>query len=475
MARRELGLVVGYATSLVGSVLSLVMYAHMLGPTDYGRLAVDLALVEALQGVLFQWHRLAIVRFWAECERTGLASYLTTYHLIWFALACAAVLVLGVFQIAGDGASTIEWPAVVAMGIAKSAALYAQEIARASGASLRYAIGALLLTIGSSVAGVIAYRLTHAITPVLIVSAAVFALSGILCVWRDGASAAGGRFSREHFRTMLRYGLPLIPVFVSVTALTRLDRPILALFASASVVGTYAAAAALITNMVSAVCLLVVTPAYPWLLREKERRSEHEYRRLHARIGLLMLSGVLAIAIALYCSRVALLPLLLGTAIGHACEPYVLPLLAIAVVGAFRTHFFDQAYHLFARTRVLMSINIATLAVAVVALYTGARLGGIEGLLCGLFIANALSLLASATFSSSFLNLGNLAGGVGALAVVSLVSGISGELLSRSSSYIATDPRLAALVSATVAVLVFLTGAYLTNVGAIRSLRWGRT
>jgi len=475
MARRELGLVVGYATSLVGSVLSLVMYAHMLGPTDYGRLAVDLALVEALQAVLFQWHRLAIVRFWAESERAGIASYLTTYHLTWLALACAVVLVSGVFQIASGKVSTIEWPTVIVMGIAKSAALYAQEIARASGASLRYAAGALLLTVGSSVAGVIAYRSTQSITSVLIVSAAVFALSGIVCIWREAATVRGGKFSREHFRTMLRYGLPLVPVFVSVTALTRLDRPILALFAPASVVGAYAAATALITNMVSAACLLVVTPVYPWLLREKETRPEHEYRRLHAQTGLLMLSGVFAIGTVMYCARVALLPVLLGVAIGNAAEPYVLPLLLIAIVGAFRAHFFDQAYHLFSRTRMLMAINIATLVVAVVALYTGARLGGVEGLLCGLFVANALSLLASAIFARSFVNLRHLSGGVGALAAVSVVSGLAGELLTRFGTHIAADPKFAAIVSATGAVLVFVTGMYLANVGAIRSSGWRRT
>ncbi|MFM0395714.1 lipopolysaccharide biosynthesis protein [Paraburkholderia phytofirmans] len=436
---------------------------------------MNLALVEALQGVLFQWHRLAVVRFWAENETAGHASYLTTYHLTWFGLACAVLFVSGVFGVFGVKVSTTEWPAVIVMGIAKSAALYAQEIARASGASLRYAAGALLLTIGSSVAGVVAYRMTHSITPVLMASAAVFAMLSALCVWRNGSRVGVGGFNGDHFRTMLRYGLPLIPVFISVTALTRLDRPILALFATSSVVGVYAAATALIANMIAATCLIVVTPAYPWLLRESKYRPEHEYRRLHARLGLLMLSGVLAMATALYCGRFALLPLLLGTAIGDAAEPYVLPLLAIAVVGAFRAHFFDQAYHLYSRTRALMAINVATLIVAVVAVYVGARLAGINGLLCGLLVANALSLLASATFSRSFVNLKHLAGGIGALALVSVASCLTGEWLTRSSSYATTDPELMGIASAAGAMLVFAAGIYLTNVGAIRSLKWRHT
>lgn len=474
MARRELGLVVGYATSLVGGVLSLVLYAHMLGPADYGDLAVDLALVEALQGVLFQWHRLAVVKFWAANEKTGFASYLTTYHLTWLGLACAVLLFSGASEIVGGKWWKIEWTAVIVMGVAKSAALYAQEIARASGASFRYAVGALLLTVGSSIAGVVAYRLTQSIAPVLMASTAVFLLSSAICICRAGLIWTGARFRREHFRTMLRYGLPLILVFVSVTALTRLDRPILALFETSSVVGVYAAATALITNMVSAACLLLVTPAYPWLLREKERRPEHDYRRLHAQVGVLMLSGVLATGTALYCARGAVLPLLLGTTIGNAARPYVLPLLAIAIVGAFRAHFFDQAYHLFSRTRTLMVLNIATLVVATPALYMGAKLDGLNGLLCGLLIANALSLLASAIFSKSFVNVRQLLGGVGTLAAVSSVSGLAGEMLVHSFSYAATNPQLAGIASATMAMFVFFVGMYLTDVGAIRSLKWRR-
>jgi O-antigen/teichoic acid export membrane protein len=475
MARRELGLVIGYATSLVGGVLSLVLYAHLLGPAEYGRLAVNLALVEALQGVLFQWHRLAVVRFWASSERTDIASYLTTYHLTWLGMTCLVLLALGVAQIVAPGMRAVIWPATIAMGIGKSAALYAQELARAAGASLRYSIGALCITIGSSVAAVAAYNITHSILSILLSSTFVFAASAALCGLHAGLLAAGGRFSSQYFRSMLHYGAPLVPVFVATTALTRLDRPVLAEFVAPTVVGVYAATTALISNVISAGCLLVVTPAYPWLLRQKECRPEDNYRRLHARMGLLMLGGVLAISTSFYCARLTILPILLGNEIGGAASSYVLPLLAISIVGAFRAHFLDQAYHLFSRTRALMTINLGTLVVAAIAVYVGARWNGLNGLLCGLFIANVLSLLASAGFSRSFVNLKQLTDGVVRLALVSAISGIAGELSGQLWTLSRPHSSLTGIASASVAIFIFAVGMYSTNVGAIRSFSLRRS
>src|ERR1700759_3903883 len=90
MRNRGIGLAAGYAISTLGGVLSLVAYAHTLAPEDYGRLAVYLAWIEVVQGVLFQWHRLAVVRFWSSIERGDLDSYLLTSHSMWWVSAFAA-------------------------------------------------------------------------------------------------------------------------------------------------------------------------------------------------------------------------------------------------------------------------------------------------------------------------------------------------------------------------------------------------
>ncbi|QFS40573.1 lipopolysaccharide biosynthesis protein [Burkholderia cepacia] len=468
MARSGLGLAAGYAISLVGGLGSLVLYAHTLDAQDYGRLAVYLASVEAFQGVLFQWHRLAMVRFWAGREQSGWTSFLTT-SLITGAVMAGVVIVVLLAVLAAGFPVPPEWIAVVAMGLAKSAALYAQELSRAAGAGLRYACGSVLLTLGTALAGAAAYRIEHSIVAVLVTSTVVFVLTAVACGWPGVMASLGGRFVRADLAAMARYGLPLIPVFVATTALTRLDRPILAHFESATTVGVYAAAATLITNVVTAACLLVVTPTYPWLLREKTLRNDDAYRRLHARTGLLMLAGVLAIATALYCARDVAFPLLLGRTLGGAAEPIVLPLLAIAVISAFRTHFFDQAYHLFSRTKVLMTINIATLGVAVVGLYAGARIGGLAGMLAGLAIAHGCSLLLSAALSRSFIDFGRLTSGIGVLSLICVTAGAAGSIVGHARLPGEIANLWQGALAAAVAIAVFVVGMVLANVGMCRS------
>jgi O-antigen/teichoic acid export membrane protein len=472
VAKRDLGIAVGYGISLVGSVLSLVLYAHVLGPDDYGRLAVDLAMVEALQGVVFQWHRLAVVRFWAAAESSDLPSYLNTYNWAWFGLTALVLIVSGAVASILYKSFEFDWLLVIALGLAKSGALYAQELARASGASFRYTAGALFLTIGSTITGIAAYKWTHSVGAVLTASMAVFAGSSVICIRRAGGAQGKGSFSQIHFRKMLNYGLPLVPVFLAAAALTRFDRPVLALFESSGVVGVYAAATALVTNLVSAVCLLVVTPAYPWLLREKERRAVDDYQCVHARIGLLMLTGVLAASVALYCGRGILLPLLLGKEIGVAAVPYVAALLLISIINAFKLHFFDQAYHLFSRTKGLMFNNIATLVLATCAIYFGSEIDGLIGLLYGLLIANSVSLAISIIFARSFVNVKYISSGVAVLVPICVVSVLTGEMAVRVSP--ALDPQAAAVVAAAAATLTFVAGIYAMNIGAIRSVIWRR-
>jgi O-antigen/teichoic acid export membrane protein len=430
---------------------------------------VYLAMVEAFQGVLFQWHRLALVKFWAVREQGDFRSFLMTSHASGAAMGAAVMIALfGAFALRTS--IPFAWVAVILTGLAKSAALYAQELSRAAGAAHRYAFGSLLLTLGGALAGTLAYRLSHSLPGTLIASSVVYVGTALICGWTAATASAGGRFRMADVSEMVRYGLPLIPVFLATTALTRLDRPILAHFESSITVGVYSAASNLVTNVVTAACLLVVTPVYPWLLREKEHRTNESYRRLHVNAGVLMLSGVVAMATGLYFARDIAFPLLLGSRLGVAAESLVLPLLAIAVIGAFRNHFFDQAYHLFSKTHVLMAINVASLGFALVALYCGARMSGLTGMLIGLAIAHGLSLVLSVALARSFVDVRQLVVSVGGLAIVSIIAGAIGAAIVSAGVPVSIAEPWRGLLAATGAIGALAVGMYLSNIGMCRSL-----
>lgn len=468
MARRSVGLVGGYLVTVVGGVVSLLLYARVLGPVEYGRLAVSLAWVETLQGTLFQWHRLAVVRYWAANEGADLAAWLRTAHLVWLGIAMVVVLAIGVLAVLDQGSAAAEWCLIGALCLGRSAALYALEIARVAGAALRYAGGALCINLLAAVLGVVVFDWTHSVGSVLLTATLVCAVASFGCLWGRGPLASRGPPASHLVRTMLRYGAPLIPVFMASAALTRLDRPILAAFAAPEVVGTYAAASALMVNLASAVCLVVVTPAYPWLLREKERLAPEAYRQVHARLNLCTIAGVLVVAIAFFGLRATVLPLLLGDAIGHGAQDLIAPLLAIAVLGVVRAHVFDQSYHVFSRTRTLMVINLCTLALTPAMLYFGARAGALNGLLVALIAANLLALAASAWFSRAFVGMRTLVSGAGMLAVIAALAILGAD----ASTRLVPLPHGAlapGIVASMVGAVVFALGVYAANVGSIRS------
>jgi O-antigen/teichoic acid export membrane protein len=272
---------------------------------------------------------------------------------------------------------------------------------------------------------------------------------------------------------MLSYGLPLILVFLASTALTKLDRPILARFEDVSVVGVYAAAMALISNVVSAAFLLVVTPTYPWLLREKVQLADSEFRRMHATVGLLLITVALGICTTFFCARSFILPLLLGSWIGVRATDLVLPLLTISLIGAFRTHFFDQAFHIFGKTTSLMVINVVVLAVATLFIYAGASLGGLKGLLWGMGLANGASMALSVLVSKSFVEVQRLiAGGAGLFAVAALVV-LGSEELNRicGATFEAREPIIG-LTNATIAFFIFAVIGYFMHADSLKKMRF---
>jgi len=246
------------------------------------------------------------------------------------------------------------------------------------------------------------------------------------------------------------------------------------MFEQPAVVGIYAAASGLITNAISAACLLIVTPCYPWLLREKASRSAAGHRAFHARLGLLMLACVFAVSIVVMVLRDVALPLMLGPSIGNAALPLVLPLLAIATIAAFRAHFFDQAYHLHARTKALMSINLLTMTLAVAATYFGARMAGCGGMVRGLLAVNVVALLISAAFARGIVDLGRVVSGailLSAFAAAALAAGeLSNDVLNRAGhAGIWTE-----CLSAIVALSLFGGMCVGANVGSIREALRGK-
>lgn len=135
-----------------------------------------------------------------------------------------------------------------------NAANFLRETMRLRFRAWHYVASSALASVVAAGAGIVAVVVfDRGVTGVfigLIVGNALAAAYGAAVVWSDVV----GRFSRPELRTMLAYGLPLVPAAFALWALALVDRIMLNKLGSLQDVGQYAVA-----NRVSNVLLLAVT------------------------------------------------------------------------------------------------------------------------------------------------------------------------------------------------------------------------
>jgi O-antigen/teichoic acid export membrane protein len=252
----------GAAAQAVG-IVTLPIFARVFSPSQYGVLEVatvgysallviaDTGLTSGAQRNYYDYND------HEEPERrsalfTGLAASVTLGTIIALGLVVFAYpvsqWVFGTPRYAG----LIRIVAItVPIG---TIAAFAREAMRLKFKPWRYTVSALLGSAGAAVIGVVAVvALNAGIDGVMIgtlIGTGLAAIYGFVVSRR----ALLGRFSRPELRTMVMYGLPLIPAAAAMWGLNFVDRVILAKLGSLAETGDYAVA-----NRFGFVLMLLVT------------------------------------------------------------------------------------------------------------------------------------------------------------------------------------------------------------------------
>jgi len=280
----------GAALQLVG-VITLPILARVFSPTDYGLLElgmvvsaifmilVDGGMASASQRSYFDYADAQ------ERERRRVLVTAFAFQLVIGSIV-AVLLVLGAEPLSDvlfDGRDESAVIVLIAVTLpAFSAAQFAREILRLELRAWSY--------LATSVAGAV---VAAAVTVLAVVAwdtgiSGAFAgalagwvvggVYGLLLVWRRLVA----RPSREELSIMLRYGLPLIPVALSLWSLSLIDRVMLSRIAGFDELGQYAVA-----NRIAVPVLLIVTALSlafsPFILALYQSDPERE-RRVRGRV-----------------------------------------------------------------------------------------------------------------------------------------------------------------------------------------------
>ena len=243
----------GFVVPLVG-VVTLPIYSRVFSPAEYGLLelgfvltgialvAADAGLSAAAQREFYEYRTEQA----AERRNVVFTALAATLAL---ALATAAVLVVFREPVAdrllgrpGEDALV----AVVAATIpALTLATYLREVMRLGFRTGQYLVSAALAAVLTGALGVLAVVVldldVEGVFLGTLVANVVAVLYGAIAIRSD----LRGRFTRRELRTLLAFGLPLVPAAVSAWALLLVDRLILRRLEDLDAVGQYAIASRL--------------------------------------------------------------------------------------------------------------------------------------------------------------------------------------------------------------------------------------
>ncbi|MCC3245200.1 oligosaccharide flippase family protein [Methylocystis sp. WRRC1] len=198
--------------SLLNFVVSLLV-AKFLGPAEYGRFVLALAVAVVVQTLLFDWLRLAATRFYSERDRRERPQIRATLDSAFAVLAALAALLAIVIWALGIDLTLTHDLAALAIGVAISNGLFdfASALVRARFQDRAY--GALvisknLLAFALTVGGALLFRSANVALVGMMISVA-----GSLVVGRAGlidADAGFGAAERALVTRFLAYGLPIV-------------------------------------------------------------------------------------------------------------------------------------------------------------------------------------------------------------------------------------------------------------------------
>lgn len=347
------------------NLVSLVAFTRLLSLEDYGQLSLALVTVELLQGVLYSWVSMCVMRFHRPDDRIhaiGVGLHFTVGLTALLGLAGALAAAYGVL-VGGLDAAYVG--AIVLGVVARGVGNYVQDSYRMYYPDLRPytwvtvaanasyflpAIGFLLLMHRAST---ISLLLVQAGSLLLFLAAiALRHFSVILAQLK-------ARWERPVYAEYLRYGLPLIVSFVSLSMFVRIDRYIIQYNVGAEALGSYSAAFSLSNLTISAFFLMLTLPTYPAILKKFNEGDPDAANAIYRQNGkIILLVGGPLLLISWFFND-PLCHLFFGVEKGSKVALLFSWVVFSTFLFNYRVHYFDQLYQFHKRTTVAMYLGVA--------------------------------------------------------------------------------------------------------------------
>ena len=396
-------LIYALARGIPGLVLlaSIALYTRLVPPAEYGMYALAVLCVNTANIIIFQWLRIAVLRFLPAHQHDLRAFKATVLRCFGVCTLVAAVCAVLTALVTGK-------PSLVATALAL---LIAQawfelnlEWARAQLRPLRYGIMnfakvALALAIGGLLAlrGMGGFGLLLGLTVGTAVPAVLSSRS-----WLDVRPRHATLLIREE---IVRYGLPLTVTFALGFVLAMSDRLMLAWFLDEEAVGLYAVGYDLARQSMGMLMMIVSLAGLPLAIRAMESGKPAALRaQLNANAtALVSLAAPCCVVFVLLREDIA--RVVLGEQYGIVAAQ-VMPWIAVgALLEGAKSYYVDHSFHLSKTTRVQALVTAIAVLVNVLLNALWIPRSGILGAAYSTVISYAVAIALSWTAAQRFLQM----------------------------------------------------------------------
>ena len=445
-----------------------LLVAKFLGPDEFGRYAVAMAVAVVINTVAFEWLRLSATRFYSEERRRSEPGLRATLDLCYAAVSLALMVLVGTAYLAradlGMPASLLA--AATAAGIGMGLFDYRAALARARFLERSYAVlvlsknaAAFVLMVGG------AFLFGNA---ALVLTGAALSGAAALLVARRALADPDlrlGLVERRHLETFAVYAAPLVAANLLYQLMPLMNRSALALTDGYAEAGKFSLAAdlglRLFMTLGSALDILLFQIA----VRTDEAQGRAEAERQVARNLAVVAALLLPLAAGFWAVLPAFEALLVPRDFRGAFSAYTTLLIPAFVAFALIQYALNPVFQLRKRTAPAVLAAFAGLAVNAVLLpvlpkvmgSVGVAAAQLAGLVLGAVLLGALAIRAGGPrLPWRDLGLAALASAVMTAAVLPL-RGIG-------------PPALALALAATLGVVVYGALAYAFDLASVRTL-----
>jgi O-antigen/teichoic acid export membrane protein len=329
--------------------LSIPLYTHLLAPAEYGRYALLVGTANLLNALLFQWVRLAMVRY--------APAYKGRPEVLKSTIVTSELVLIGILALVAGAATAIPalapWRSVIlpCWGLLAFQAIFELflEYTRAVVQPRQYLI--LLLTRSVIATGLGCLFITLGLGwwgPITGLAIGLL-LPSIYAYRRDWREI---RFSidRTAFATVSRYGIPLSITVALTLVISTSDRFLIAYFLGDAPAGLYSVAVDFTTQTLSLLMMVIYLAMFPLAVRAWENSGPEAARRqMRDNAALLMAVGIPSVvALWILAPNVALC--FFGKNYRNTAAA-IIPVVALgSFIAGFKAYHFDSAFQFVHRT-----------------------------------------------------------------------------------------------------------------------------